>query len=422
MDEYQFIDASSASHVLKNFSSVLKSVLEKLESPLEFDTRVIEVINGLTYRATPEIRSLFSESSESSLSDLRLAYASRCLISRGDSLENRITSLDVISSSIESIISIGDPKTLSNTHVVLLLLDFFIRLTDRIQTGGNINFFVTAQTKVLVLLRSATSSSIPCRRTVVKIFAKSIDRSSDLSSSSRSTSSPTKCSRLHYLLPVLIQKSAREDILNTAAPTQSSWFSWGSNPSENVLSALSQVESLEFLSSKDYDDDMVIPMFLDWLNSHEASDFRSTFAERIGQEFLQVGRYIEKTEELNTIRFTKFHNQSQEKMTKDKNERLKIIKSLSEKIRFAVEPICTSFQSTLARFSTDILDKVNIGGAAYMAATAAVDKEGSEEMPLGKSPIQEESIKNVSAFKNIRTILEETVRKPKPKPNEDDKL
>lgn len=213
-------------YILRNLSSFLDQVLEKCETSIEFCVKAVHVINSMSYRAAPDLRSKIKDTM---LPEVRNAYLTRCLVDRREDIWSRISCLAELHSSVLNLIVSGTPtRTLSDQHVVLLFVELFVEATacyaDTVSDrdglfGDGIEEVLNLEMAALVLIQNCSQSSVECRKTLEKLLASEFADSQRLilfdafsNSFGNSVESP-QC-----MSPI-------EDHSGTASNQRSSW--WG---------------------------------------------------------------------------------------------------------------------------------------------------------------------------------------------------
>jgi hypothetical protein len=172
-------------YILRNLSSFLDQVLEKCDITIEFCVKAVHVINSMSYRAAPDLRSKIKDTM---LPEVRNAYLTRCLVDRREDIWSRISSLAELHSSVLNLIVSGTPtRTLTDQHVLLLFVELFLEATacyadtvsgrDGVYSNEGVEEVLNLEMAALVLIQNCSQSSLECRRTSEKLLASEFSES-----------------------------------------------------------------------------------------------------------------------------------------------------------------------------------------------------------------------------------------------------
>ena len=236
-------------NVLRNLSTIVFNVLEKVEDvPLEFIIRAVEVINTVSYRSPPQLRIRLKDTG---LPEARNGLVTRCFTSKfvHHDLASRVSALAIIQSSIQNMLSSADPKFFQDSHVIIMILSYFVEISERLLLIEN-EFqqesyyeLLDLQAVVVELVHMAVASSAECRRSLSRLTQSICIESENGSNPSASTTfrSTKSVILLSSLLNSFRNSTSdswdaylRESHLldsgsRPAANASKSWFSWSSN-------------------------------------------------------------------------------------------------------------------------------------------------------------------------------------------------
>lgn len=120
----------SSINLVKNLASLLEQVAEKIDASIELSVAAVECVNALLYNCPAPVRQRVKDTS---LSEMRVLFVTRCLIERNVELEVKAVAFRDIRSSIVSLVSSNDAKSLQDSQVLLMIFDVFIEAMEEIE-------------------------------------------------------------------------------------------------------------------------------------------------------------------------------------------------------------------------------------------------------------------------------------------------
>jgi hypothetical protein len=126
-----FVSIETSLNVLRNISSLLEQVAEKLDIGIEFCVQAVDTANSISYNCPTVIRPKIKETS---LPDMRVLYVTRCLIDSSVEIDVKAAAIRDIHASILSLITSGETKSgLQDSQVLVILLGMVIDAADEIE-------------------------------------------------------------------------------------------------------------------------------------------------------------------------------------------------------------------------------------------------------------------------------------------------
>jgi hypothetical protein len=117
-------------NLVKNLAALLEQVAEKIDASIELSVAAVECVNALLYNCPVAVRQRVKDTS---LPEMRVLFVTRCLIERNVELEVKALALRDIRSSIVSLVSSNDAKSLQDSQVLLMVFDVFIEAMEEIE-------------------------------------------------------------------------------------------------------------------------------------------------------------------------------------------------------------------------------------------------------------------------------------------------
>jgi hypothetical protein len=351
IDEQSFCDPLVAPLLIRNFEAFLEGILDKVDFPLELSVRVVEVVNSLNYRASPDIRTSLKESA---LGDMKNVFISRCFLDQNALVLSRVEALKSLESSLENFLSSTDTKALSATHITLLMLELFVDVTTSLEARRSDPYVKEAQVSVCKAIRVAADASAESRKCISKVLSSA--RAPPASDSSLNQASP-----ILPLSPLLLGKKSLDTMAmpaSVAAPSQSSWFIWASSAEEpkttadagavHVWDAGDPVITMHVAADGDHEVAIgEIRGILERFNGSEGRLLREMLRDTVASEATLAHRQVEKVEERWTMRLSKWTNNLQEKMKLGRSKRQRATKATVDRIRTTMDQLTSGFEAEL---------------------------------------------------------------------------
>jgi hypothetical protein len=117
-------------NLVKNLAALLELVAEKIDASIELSVAAVECVNALLYNCPIAVRQRVKDTS---LPEMRVLFVTRCLIERNVELEVKALALRDIRSSIVSLVSSNDAKSLQDSQVLLMIFDVFVEAMEEIE-------------------------------------------------------------------------------------------------------------------------------------------------------------------------------------------------------------------------------------------------------------------------------------------------
>jgi hypothetical protein len=188
------IEQETSINLLRNLATVLESLHEKTEVPMDFCVKAIQVLNVMSYKAIPAVRMKIKDMS---LMENRNLLVIRCLLNSTEDIYARIAAILEIHRSFNERCQYSESKILKESQVLICILSMFIEITDDLEymttslkRRRNTNnhhhhhhhqpeeedfnercqLAINLQIALIQIISTFTTSSTECRKTMIKLL------------------------------------------------------------------------------------------------------------------------------------------------------------------------------------------------------------------------------------------------------------
>lgn len=125
-----FVDSKKSMNVLRNVSALLEQAAERVDIEIDFCVRAVDAMDSLSYNCPAALRAKIRETS---LPEMRVLYVTRVLIDNATDIETKASCIRDIHSSIVSMVTSSDCKSLQDVQVLSILLGLLVDACEEIE-------------------------------------------------------------------------------------------------------------------------------------------------------------------------------------------------------------------------------------------------------------------------------------------------
>lgn len=382
-------------NLLKNLAGVLEVINEKTELPIDFCVKAVQTMTVMSFKAVPAVRAKINDTI---LVETRNSFVIRCLVDRSEDVYVRVAAIVDIHRFVEAVLASADIKVLSESQIIIALLNMFVELTDDLEIMSmsldnedilhRCQLAVKFQAAIIKVIVSCTSKSLEGRKTVSRLLATiepketsarimaAFTRDSANSHCASNTPTSEEVSIIKAPEGGTSQKHASTSSKPTSNPNgaQSTakssqwWGSWMSTkPTENLSDDTdsividSDVESVNHTVKDTHSatSDSIFN-FLQWFNNPLLDRVRREFKTQLAKDLPVLERLGSKFNEKTMQKRSKYMKSVQEKVSKERSMHNKSLKELLEKVKIEGEAGAKKYHADLQRFmiaSQDALER-----------------------------------------------------------------
>jgi hypothetical protein len=365
----------------------------------------------MSFKALPAVRAKINDTI---LVETRNSFVIRCLVDRSEDVYVRVAAIVDIHRFVEAILASADIKVLTESQIIIALLNMFVEMTDDLEIMSmsldnedvlhRCQLAVKFQAAIIKVVVSCTTNSLEGRKTVSRLLATIEPKETSArilkafirDSANLNCASKTPGSEEVSLSKAFEERATRPtsnpSATQTTAKSSQWWGSWMSTKPTEHLS--DDADSVIVESDAENTSDKVKDTysatsdnslnFLQWFNNPMQDKVRREFKTQLVKDIPTLERLGSKFNEKTMQKRSKYVKSVQEKVSKERSIYSKLLKELLEKVKLEGEAGAKKYHADLHRYTSTSQDALEKGRITVQSDVEASNTPSQQSVLQGR--------------------------------------